>query len=215
MIASVKRPKSNTKPPAWHVTFLALLPAIRRHAQISFRKMRSDLRLEMIDEVVARCCAAYARLVDLGKEEVAYPSALARFAVAQVRAGRRVGNRLRIRDAMSEYAQRNKGFIVEPLDHFDKAEGCWREILIEDRRSTPAEIAACRLDFSAWLKLLPSRRRKIALELASGAATSFVAKKFEISPGRISQERLLLKKSWERFQGEDTPEDQSRLAVAW
>src|ERR1700730_9364583 len=105
MIAAIKRPKSRTKPPAWHAAFLATLPSIRRQAQFAFRKIHTELREELIQEVVANCLAAYARLVELGKEQLAFPSALARFAIAQVRVGRQVGNRLRIGDAMSRYAQ--------------------------------------------------------------------------------------------------------------
>src|SRR5271166_367356 len=98
MIASIKRPKPTTRTPAWHASFLEMLPAIRRQAQITFRKVPPELRHDLIQEVIADCFTAYARLVELGREELAFPSALARFAVAHVRVGRRVGNRLRIGD---------------------------------------------------------------------------------------------------------------------
>jgi hypothetical protein len=32
---------------------------------------------------------------------------------------------------------------------------------VEDKRATPADIAACRIDFVSWLKLLPGQRRQI------------------------------------------------------
>ena len=162
MIASIKRPQPNTRAPAWHASFLAMLPAIRRTAQITFRKVCPELREELVQEIAANCFTAYARLVEIGREDLAFPSALARFAIAQVRVGRRVGNRLRIRDVMSEYAQHRKNFQVEPLHYFDQEENCWQEIVVEDKRATPAEIAACRIDFASWLRLLPRRRRKIA-----------------------------------------------------
>ena len=131
-----------------------------------------------------------------------YPSALARYGVAQVRAGRRVGNRLRNCDALLEHAQRRKGFVVRRLDHFDCEESRWEEIVVEDRRAGPAEIAVCRIDFASWLLLLPIRLRKIALTLAGGETTSATAKKFGVTPARVSQLRLWLKQSWEQFQGE-------------
>jgi hypothetical protein len=214
MIAANKRPKSRTKPPAWHAAFLATLPSIRRQAQFAFRKIHTELREELIQEVVANCLAAYARLVELGKEQLAFPSALARFAIAQVRVGRQVGNRLRIGDAMSRYAQHRKGFHVERLDQFHEENEEWQEILIEDRRAGPAEIAACRIDFASWLRRLPSRRRKIALTLAEGETTTTAAKKFGVTAARISQLRQWLKESWEAFQGELKLEEQPRLAVA-
>jgi hypothetical protein len=182
--------------------FLAMLPAIRRSAQISFRKIRPELRGELIEEVVANCYVAYARLIERGHADRALPSPLARFAIAQVRAGRRVGNRLRINDALSSYAQFKKGFFVEQLDSFDEEGNCWEQILIEDKRATPAEVAACRIDFAEWLRRLTARLRKIALALASGETTKGAAEKFGLSPARISQLREWLRKSWEEFQGE-------------
>jgi RNA polymerase sigma factor (sigma-70 family) len=214
MIASVKRPKSETLAPAWHAAFLAMLPAIRRQAQITFRKVPLELRHDLIQEVIANCFTAYSRLVELGQEDVAFPSALARFAVAQIRVGRRVGNRLRVRDVMSEYAQHRKKFQVEPLHYFDEEENCWQEIVVEDKRATPAEIAACRIDFSSWLRRLPRRRRKIALALAGGETTTEVAKTFGVTAARISQLRQWLKESWEAFQGEARAKEELRLAVA-
>ena len=82
-----------------------MLPAIRRQARISFRSVPPEARDELIQEVVANCLVAYRRLVQLGKHDIAYPSALARFAVKQVRAGRRVAGRLAARDVLSEHGR--------------------------------------------------------------------------------------------------------------
>jgi hypothetical protein len=202
MIAAIKIPASDNTKPASNAAFIAMLPAIRRTAQITFRKVRPELRDELIEEVVANCYVAYARLIERGQADRALPSPLARFAIAQVRAGRRVGNRLKIRDVMSPYAQYRKQFFVEPLDQYDEEEECWQQVLIEDKRATPAEVAACRIDFAEWLRRLTARLRKIALALASGETTKGVAKMFDLSPARISQLREWLKKSWEAFQGE-------------
>jgi hypothetical protein len=202
MIAAIKTQESKTEAPANHAAFVAMLPAIRRSAQITFRKIRPELRGELIEEVVANCYVAYARLVERGQADRALPSPLARFAIAQVRAGRRVGNRLRISDALSSYAQYRKQFFVEALDQYDEEEDCWQQILIEDKRATPAEVAACRIDFAEWLRRLTARLRKIALALASGETTKGAAEQFGLSPARISQLREWLRKSWEAFQGE-------------
>jgi hypothetical protein len=201
MIAAIKTQESRTETPANHAAFVAMLPAIRRTAQITFRKIRPELRDELIEEVVANCYVAYARLIERGQADRALPSPLARFAIAQVRAGRRVGNRLRISDALSAYAQYRKQFFVERLDQFDEEEECWQQVLIEDKRATPADVAACRIDFAEWLRRLTARLRKIALALASGETTKAVAKMFDLSPARVSQFREILRKSWEAFQG--------------
>ena len=202
MIAMTEPRYANTKTTTDHAPFLAMLPAIRRAAQITFRKVRPELRDELIEEVVANCFVAYARLVERGQAGRAAPSPLARFAIAQVRAGRRVGNRLRIRDVLSNYAQFNNGFQVERLDSFDEEEECWQEVVVEDKRATPADVAACRIDFAEWLRRLTVRLRKIALALAAGETTKGAAERFGLSPARISQLREGLKKSWEAFQGD-------------
>jgi hypothetical protein len=54
--------------PEWHRRFLALVPAVRRCAEFSFRKLRPDLRKEMVDEVVVNALAAFARLVERGRD---------------------------------------------------------------------------------------------------------------------------------------------------
>jgi hypothetical protein len=202
MIAVNETRNSYCTTPANHTAFVAMLPAIRRTAQITFRKIRPELRDELIEEVIANCYVAYARLIERGQADRALPSPLARFAIGQVRVGRRVGNRLRIRDVMSGYAQFKKDFFVERLDSFDDEEDCWQQILIEDKRATPADVAACRIDFAEWLRRLTARLRRIALALANGETTKGAAEQFGLSPARISQLREWLRKSWEAFQGE-------------
>ncbi len=202
MIAFAKRTKSQRSQPAWHAAFLKMLPAIQSQARWAFRKLRPEEREEAIQEVVANCAAAFARLVERNKPQVASASSLTRFAVAQYRDGRRVTGRKSLNDALSSRAQLRKRFEVLRLDCGDCQEGTWQDMIVEDRRVGPAEIAACRIDFAAWLKLLPRRLRKIALTLASGETTSAAAKKFAVSAARISQLRRLLKQSWDGFQGE-------------
>jgi hypothetical protein len=202
MIAMTEPQCEKSTKPTSHAAFLVMLPAIRRTAQITFRKIRPELRDELIEEVVANCFVAYARLVERGQADRAAPSPLARFAIAQVRVGRRVGNRLRIRDVLSNYAQFKNGFQVERLDSFDDEEDCWQEVVVEDKRATPADVAACRIDFAEWLRRLTVRLRKIALALAAGETTKGAAERFGLSPARISQLREGLKKSWEVFQGD-------------
>jgi hypothetical protein len=213
MIAVNEPQYSISTTPANHAAFVAMLPAIRRTAQISFRKVRPELRDDLIEETIANAFVAFVRLLERGQADRALPSPLARFAIAQVRVGRRVGSHLRIRDVMSGYAQFKKDFFVERLDSFDDEEDCWQEIVVEDKRATPADVAACRIDFAEWLRRLTARLRRIALALASGETTKGAAKMFDLSPARISQLRECLKKSWEAFQGESKAKEQLQLAV--
>jgi hypothetical protein len=214
MIAKYVSQPSTVEEPLWHARFLAMMPVIRRHARISFRGAGAELREELVQAVIAAAVAGYARLVRHGKEDVAFPSSLARYAAAEVRAGRRVGGHSNVVDVMSKEAQNCKRFTVERLDSFDEQEDCWREILLEDKRATPAEIAACRLDFAAWLAVLPRWRRKLALTLASGESTGAAAKRFRVTPARISQLRAWFRQSWLAFQGEAGPQSGASPAFA-
>src|SRR3972149_6827309 len=120
MIAPRKPVCRQASPPDWHRQFLAMLPVIRDYADHAFRHLAPEGREDAVHEVVANAVVAFARLVELGKPHLASPTVLARYGVAQLREGRRVGNRLRIGEVLSEYAQRKKGFAVERLDCFDE-----------------------------------------------------------------------------------------------
>jgi hypothetical protein len=188
-------------PPAWHDGFMALVPAIEKYAKRAFRHLDAEAREEMVQETICNGCAAFARLVALGKTDLAYPTALAKFGLRQAIAGRKVGGNLNIRDVSSLHCHRQKGIVLERLDRFDREEDAWREILIEDKHAGPAEVAASRIDFAGWLGVLPGRLRKIARFLAKGETTTDAAKKFRVSPGRISQIRSELCQAWNNFHG--------------
>jgi hypothetical protein len=179
--------------------FLEMLPTIRYVASFAFRRRPRLVREELMSEVVANCFVAFRRLVARGKANRAYASALAWYAVRQVRQGRRVGNRCQVRDVLSPDRKR-KGFRVEPLGKL-LPDGHWQELVVEDQHSTPADIAACRLDFRTWLRHLDRRRRLVALKLAAGETTKDAARHFGVSQARISQLRRELKDCWEAFQG--------------
>jgi hypothetical protein len=178
-----------------------MLPAIRSQLRYSFRRLQPEERSEALAEATASVAIVYARLFQQGKIDVAYPSVLARFAAAQYGSGRRVGSRLNVNDVMSQYAQRRREIHVERLDRFDAEEG-WKEVLVEDRTCTPAELAASRIDFDAWLHRLPAKRRRIAARLGAGEATVRVARRFRLSAGRISQLRREFQQDWRAFHGE-------------
>ena len=65
-----------------------------------------------------------------------------------------------------------------------------------DSRNDPAEIAAFRIDCPAWLASLSPLKRQAAEMLAVGERTSEVARRLEVSPGRIAQIRRELAESW-------------------
>ena len=189
--------------PHWHKAFLGMLPQILTHAKCAFAFLKPEARAEAVQEVVANACQAYARLVELGKTNVAYPIALARYGVKQTRDHRKVGGHLNVKDVLSKYCQSRKHLVVERLDKFDHAENAWEEVLVEDRHCGPAQVAASRIDFDEWLKSLLVRHRRIAQYLSLGNRTSQAARKFKVSAGRISQLRKELAANWQRFIGDE------------
>ena len=200
MICRPSRPRRTTAP--WQVRFLAMLPAIEAQARFAFRHLGPEAREDAIQETIANALVAFVRLVQREKANVAYPTALARYAVAQIHDGRRVGNRLNVRDVLSPYAQQQKGIHVERLDRFDEEDNEWVEAVVEDHRTPIPDQVVFRCDFPVWLKRLSRRNRRIAEALAVGHTTGDVARRFKVSPGRISQLRRDLQQSWQEFQGE-------------
>ena len=202
MIATAKHLQDSASVPAWHEGFLEMLPAIRRQARLAFRHLDPEAREEAVEEAVANALVAYVRLFERGKVELAYPSVLTLYAIRQISEGRRVGVELNVRDVSSEYCRLKKGLQLERLDRFDRETGEWLEVVVEDRHAGPAETAAARIDIGEWFRRLPRRVRRIAKTLASGERTGAVAKRYRISPARVSQIRKELAVSWRQFQGE-------------
>ena len=202
MITSTNSARSTRVTPEWQAAFLQMLPAIQASAAYAFRYLESEEREEAIQDVTVGTMIAYRRLAASGRIHLAYPSALARFGITQYFSGRHSGRRHNVRDVSSTYAQRKKRFRLERLDHYDFKQQSWREVLLEDRRASPADIASARIDFQDWLATLSDRLRKIANVLATGESTSAVANMFQISSGRVSQIRRELERSWRIFQGE-------------
>ena len=187
----------------WHKVFLGMMPQIVHYAKFAFRHLKPEARAEAVQEVVCNAVKAFARLVQLNKADVAYPTVLARYGVRQARDGRKVGGSLNVKDVLSKYCQDRKDVTVERLDCFDEQDGHWQEAVIEDTRNAPVpEIVAFRLDFADWLNSLKRRDRRIAEFLSLGNRTSEAARKFKVSEGRVSQLRRELAESWKQFVGD-------------
>lgn len=179
--------------------FLELLPQIERQARRAFYDRQPAEREELVQEVVANAYVAFNRLVQLGKQELAYATPLAMYAVRHVRSGRRVGTPVNKRDVLSPA---NRHVTVEPLQKFDHGDGEWKEVLVEDKHAGPAETAAARLDIAKWFRKLPAAKRRIARVLATGETTQGAAKQLGLSSGRVSQLRRELQASWRELHGE-------------
>ena len=199
---------------AWQTKFERMLPLIERKAAHAFPKVRRDVREELVAEVIANVFCAFARLVERGCESKAFATPLTDFAIRQVRAGRRVAGSPSSRDVMFRLRRADSDLAVQRLFMHSRENDSWHEIVVEDRRAGPAEVAATRIDFGDWLGLLSKRDRRIATTLATGETTSRVAKKFGLSPGRISQLRREFHDSWLEFHREKRPGDDVAVTAA-
>lgn len=200
MIVSTKKPRP--KLAAKHKRlFVAMLPKIIEMAHIAFRELDSEAKQEATAEVVASACVMFAALVQQGRESLAYPTVLGMYGVKRVKIGRKAATPMNVRDVASKYCQLKKGVQIERLDKYDRDTQGWQEILVEDRNAGPADVAATRIDFASWLHTLRRRDRRIAETLSVGETTGDVARRFRVSPSRISQLRSELKESWDGFCG--------------
>ena len=194
----------------WRDRFACMLPAICRHARMSFRNLPAEARLDAVQEVVASAFVAYARLVKLGNEELAYATPLARFAERRVRAGRTVGAPVNVNDITSPWCQLRRGICVESLEQQD-GRGCarsWSRTGMPHRPTLPPRESILMTGSAN----LPPRQRAIAEILATGEETRTVARRFGLSAGRVSQIRRKLHRRWCLFQGEIASSVQCDLA---
>ena len=197
MIAAAK--KSHTQ----EDRFVEMLPTLLQVIRHRLRNQPRRDREELAAEALAAAFVMYTRLVQRGKQDLAYATPLGTYGARQAIDGRQVGNSTNVKDMSSRSCQRRKGVSVTLLNRYDQRDERWKEIVVEDRHAGPAEVACCRLDFEAWLAELTPRQRKIAKTLATGETTKATARKHRVTPGRISQTRRELMTAWYEFIGED------------
>ena len=201
MIAITKQPRQ-TDATQQNERFLEMLPLIRHRARLAFRRLRPELKQELIQEVIANAFLAFTRLVRRGRDGLAFATPLASFAIRQVIAGRRVGTKVNCQDISSVVAQRQWGFTLENFPSNSSESNVWCEILADDTMTPVADQAAFRLDFPVWLKIQDRHKRKLVRFLMVGNNATEAAKRFKVSQARISQLRQELRASWLEFQGE-------------
>lgn len=179
--------------------FLDLLPTIQRHARRAFRKHHAEQRHDFIQEAIAAAFVSFHRLLERGREQLAFPAALARFAIRRVYSGRRIGTDTNRNDVLSPAAWRQRGLTVQQSDPLDEVNG-WNETFVEDTQTPVPDQVCFRIDFPDWLSSLSDRDRQIAEALGGGAMTRDAAREFGLSPARVSQLRQELRDSWSTFQ---------------
>lgn len=181
--------------------FLNFLPAINRMILFRLRSAPRRDREELHAAALAAAFAMFVRLVQRNKTEEIFATPLARYGVRHALNERSVGTPQNSRDIASRACRRKTGLRLKSLHRRNRVTGDWRELIVEDRQASPADVAVARIDFDAWLTSLPARKRQVAELLATGESTQDAAKHFQVSQGRISQLRRELYASWHQFQG--------------
>lgn len=205
---------SRMSSPELQAVFLAMRPRILTHAGLVFRGVRClDQRNEYIAETLAVAWRWFLRLAERGKDARLFPSVLAGYAARAVKSGRRLCGQLKAKEVFSELAQWRHGFRVLPLpsstrrsfEELHSKVGAQQRIdtfeeRLRDNTQTPVpDQVAFRCDFPAWLKTRSRRDRHLIRAMAAEERTLDLAKRFELSPARISQLRREYLADWNRF----------------
>jgi hypothetical protein len=195
-------------------------PRVELHARVFFRHVRCTVRkADCVAETVALCWKWFVRLAQKGKDAAAFVSSLASFAARAVRSGRRLCGQERARDVFSCRARQRQGFTVESLpqstrtsleDLYATPHGQEMQDAFGDRLkynlSTPVlDQVAFRIDWSNFYQTLIERDRQLAQFLALGHSNKQTARRFKLSPGRVTQIRQRLCKEWHNAHGEKAP----------
>jgi hypothetical protein len=204
MSAVFHRPQRQVPSSALQARFLAILPRIELHGRIYFRHVRCHHhKEEALQEMRALAWRWFVRLARRGKDAAYFPSALASFAARAVHHGRRLCGNEKPRDVLSRQAQRRHGFTVDKLpDNSTLSTNHYAEALRDNTHTPPPEQVAFRCDFPAWCETLGERDREILDDLMLGCRTLDVARKYGLSPARISQMRREFQADWLEFCGD-------------
>jgi hypothetical protein len=193
--------------------FLSIVPRIELHARVWSRHLVCPARREdFVSEAVALAWRSFLRLAEQGRDATEFVSALATLVVRAVRSGRRLAGQERARDVMSPAAQRRHGFRVEELlppsaayERFSseplgqRQKDAYEERLRDNTQSPVIDQVVFRCDFRDWLLTLSDRNRRVVDDLMAGEGTGDVARKFGLSPGRVSQLRRQFEDGWAVF----------------
>jgi hypothetical protein len=184
----------------------SILPRVKAHGRVYFRHVRCKHRKEeLLAEMAALSWRWFLRLVRRGKDVLQFAGRLAVYAARAISSGRRVCGQERARDAMSQSAQRKRGFAVGGLPEFGTPLGSALAEALQDNTISPVpDQVAFRLDFPAWRRTRSDRDRRVIDCMITGESTAMLARLFGISAARISQMRREFHDDWHSFCGELT-----------
>jgi hypothetical protein len=184
-----------------HEHFQTILPRIELHGRICFRHLKcSHTKEDAICEMIGLAWAWFRRLAEQGKDGRLFPTAIATYAARAVKSGRRVCGQERAGDVLSPLAQQRHNFSVHSLPIYSTLDSDpYNEALAENAISPIPDQVQFRLDWPAWLATRTDRDRHIIDDMAMNERTQNLARKFGVSPSRISQLRREYREGWTAF----------------
>jgi hypothetical protein len=193
--------------PSVTAVFLAQLPRFEAHARFAFRRVSCPhARADRGAETVALAWRHFAALSRRGKKPEQFVTTLALRCSQAVKAGRRLSGCETGQDVLSPVARVRHGLRVTRLPDRDRESdrhplpGVLADALADNTRSAVPEQAAFRVDFPRWRASLRRRDRRVLDALAGGERTADAARRYKLSPGRISQLRREFEDGWREFQ---------------
>jgi hypothetical protein len=208
-----------------HATFLHILPRVERHGRVYFRHLCPDRKADALQEMRAMAWKWLLQMHERGKDPTCFLKAFTTFLARAVNSGRRLAGMAKAKDVLNPHAQRRHGFQVERLptslrsghEHLyasplgQELQDELEERLCDNTLTPVPDQVQFRVDFPAWLKTLTPRERRIVRGMMRNERTIDLSKRFDVSPGRISQMRRELHDDWMRFLGD---RDQAGPALA-
>jgi hypothetical protein len=181
--------------------FVSVLPRIENHARVYFRHTRCWHRKEdRVRETIAVCWKWFLRLFERGKDPTQFISAMASLAARHVHGGRRLCTQDKAGDAMSPAAQQKHGFLICKLpDQSTLTENPLSDALQDNTQTEVPEQVSFRIDFPAWLDTHSDRNRSLIKEMMLSRGTNELARRFRLTPGRVSQMRQQFEEDWALF----------------
>lgn len=172
-------------------TFTCLLPELTRMAKAAFRDLRPEAREEAVQNTLALTWKSYHALIEQGRaDEPGIFKSVLWYSIKQTRAGRSMpgtGEAEKPRDVYRNAQRGRVRFEHVDLRHF-----------VGDDTPVP-DAVSFRIDVPAFFATLNDRQQRMAEDLMTGETTSAVAGQFGVTPGAVSQFRILFKGLFEAF----------------
>jgi DNA-binding NarL/FixJ family response regulator len=160
-----------------------VVPVVRIHAKLVFQGLRDAD--EMVSDAVSVAWEAL-----LTAPQAATPQSVAAIACRRVKSGRQ------FRQSAKSIGGPNPRRKRKP----QREEADIGKVLARERNN-PAALATVKMDFTAWLPLLTQREQRYLEAFISGETTGEIARRFRVSPARVSQMRRELLEHWKAFTG--------------